>query len=50
MKRPQIALVALCGIALIALWLLAMVWLASFGNPPHCDPHPGYRPDGQQCD
>lgn len=34
--------------ALIELLLLACLLLTACGQPA-CDPHPGYRPDGQQC-
>ena len=29
--------------------LIACLLLTACGQPT-CDPHPGYRPDGQQCD
>lgn len=34
--------------ALLAWALLACLLLTACGQPA-CDPHPGYRPDGQQC-
>lgn len=49
MKRLQIILLALCAIALIAVWLLAMAWLAGLGPVPHCNPAPGWKPGFEGC-